>query len=124
MQVPSLDKPVAYQCNGEKFQRTEPADQLRAAKNSALVVTRAGDLEGDQYDRMIRAAEKLCNKLYGASDAPAKPKLKWCYVHFGLCDEAAGFFGAIARGPNRQTRWHCRSDFTFSSRHSSTGSHS
>ena len=42
------------------------------------------------------------NELYGASGAPAKPKLKWCYVHldFGLCDEAAGFFGAIARGPN------------------------
>jgi hypothetical protein len=40
--------------------------------------------------------------LYGASGAPAKPKLKWCYVHldFGLCDEAAGFFGVLERGPN------------------------
>jgi hypothetical protein len=42
------------------------------------------------------------NKLYGASGAAARPKLKWCYIHldFGLCDEAAGFFGPLARGPN------------------------
>jgi hypothetical protein len=45
---------------------------------------------------------EFVKKLYGNSGAPAKPKLKWCYVHldFGVCDDAAGFFGAFERGPN------------------------
>ncbi|MBY4607470.1 hypothetical protein K6M90_07365 [Rhizobium sp. 9T] len=40
--------------------------------------------------------------LYPSSNVPSKPKLRWCYnnLDLGVCDEKAGFFGVISKGPN------------------------
>jgi hypothetical protein len=72
---------------------SQPVAVVRAAQRHAKII--------HETDPKLDNAD-FVKTIYGSSRVPAKPKLRWCYAHldFGLCDEAAGVFGVLERGPN------------------------